>query len=142
MIVLILLYFNSREKMTMKMKWKSIETTPKDGSLILLYPSGCWDETAWPCDAEVGYWDDDEKQWSSKLHGCEYYTGPTHWASLPKPPKALHKDLIKENNELKKKLDRVESDLNMFKEELERIHRGDAYLVSCDVLEKLDKEEL
>jgi len=67
--------------------WRPIERAPKDGSLILLYQSGCWTEDVKPCDAEVGYWNDDCKAWSSAIAGAEDYHGPTHWQPLPDPPK-------------------------------------------------------
>jgi hypothetical protein len=66
-------------------QWQSIETAPKDGRMILVYPSSCWtDDTEG--DFEVTYWDED----MGKFAQCSYpddYSGPTHWQPLPPAPR-------------------------------------------------------
>lgn len=68
------------------MTWQPIETAPKDGRMVLLYPSRCW------CDeddrGEVAYWDADFSEWVGIGPIAEDYTGPTHWMPLPDPPLA------------------------------------------------------
>lgn len=64
--------------------WQPIETAPKDGRMVLLYPSRCWVEE---CDrGEVGYWDADFGEWGGEGPRAEDYRGPTHWMPLPQPP--------------------------------------------------------
>lgn len=69
--------------------WQPIETAPKDGTDILLYPS-LWDR---PCD--MGRWNDDiyakrpspywDRPFPASRGACRAAT-PTHWMSLPQPP--------------------------------------------------------
>lgn len=68
------------------MTWHPIETAPKDGRLILLYPSRCWCDDV-NSDCEVGYWDHDFETWAAATSTrAEDYHGPTHWMPLPDPP--------------------------------------------------------
>jgi len=54
------------------MEWKPIEIAPKDERILL------WDGTV-----EFGIWDG--INFRSYEHGSKIH--PTHWMSLPKPPK-------------------------------------------------------
>jgi hypothetical protein len=65
-------------------EWQPIATAPKDGSMVLLYPSGCWTEDE-DC-GEVGFWDTDFNEWGRAGDVAEDYDGPTHWMPLPAPP--------------------------------------------------------
>lgn len=63
-------------------EWKPIETAPKDGRAVLLFPSRCWVEE---CDrGEVAYWIDAE--WVAQGPTADDWTGYTHWQPLPVPP--------------------------------------------------------
>lgn len=64
--------------------WQDIATAPKDGRMVLLYPSRCWDEES--DRGEVGYWDDYLDDWDSMGLTAVDYNGPTHWMKLPEPP--------------------------------------------------------
>lgn len=64
--------------------WQPIETAPKDGRMVLLFPSRCWAEDS--DRGEVGYWDNDFHDWGGLGSAAEDYTGPTHWMPLPSPP--------------------------------------------------------
>ena len=75
-------------------KWQKIETAPKDGTTVLLYP--------WPGQAHgvmVGVWEavDEYSEWHGKSFTFagfvdDYYSQepidwePTHWMPLPEPP--------------------------------------------------------
>ena len=65
-------------------EWQPIETAPKDGRMVLLFPSRCWAEDS--DRGEVGYWDNDFHDWGGLGSAAEDYTGPTHWMPLPSPP--------------------------------------------------------
>jgi len=67
--------------------WREIATAPKDGRMILLFPSRCWTDDA--DHGEVGYWDEDFQEWGGCGSRAEDYTGPSHWMPLPAPPVAL-----------------------------------------------------
>jgi len=65
--------------------WQPISSAPKDGRMLLLYPSPCWaDDTEG--DYAVGYWDKDSARWDTMTVTAEDYTGPTHWQPLPAAP--------------------------------------------------------
>lgn len=68
--------------------WQPIETAPKDGTFVLLYPSRGWVSDVEPYDCEVGYWDSDDNVWRSYGPIAEDYHGPTHWCPLPPAPPA------------------------------------------------------
>jgi len=68
-------------------QWREIATAPKDGRMILLFPSRCWTDDA--DHGEVGYWDEDFQEWGGCGSRAEDYTGPSHWMPLPAPPVAL-----------------------------------------------------
>jgi hypothetical protein len=68
------------------MEWQPIHTAPKDGTDILICevifePS----ENGFVCLCFIAAWE--EEQWME--HGCypERTLEPTHWMSLPLPPK-------------------------------------------------------
>lgn len=63
--------------------WRPIESAPKDGRLVLLYPSRCWAEDV-DGDCEVGYWNCDK--WIAMGPIAVDYRGPSHWMPLPPPP--------------------------------------------------------
>lgn len=66
-------------------EWQPIKTAPKDGTMILVWPSRAWIEE---CDkGEVVYWDVEEETWAGYGPLADDYTGPTHWMPLPEPPK-------------------------------------------------------
>lgn len=73
-------------------QWQDIATAPKDGRMILVYPSSTWtDDTE--LDYEVTYWDDQASYVGGQFVGAWHqfrhpddYTGPTHWRPLPSPP--------------------------------------------------------
>lgn len=73
------------------MKWKPIESAPKDGTTILLYypneenavTSGWWYEEYEGDEYKYGYW----KVASLPSHGCGCENSePTHWMELPDIP--------------------------------------------------------
>lgn len=66
-------------------QWLPIESAPKDGRLVLLYPSRGWAEDV-NCDCEVGYWDQFTNTWLAYGPTAEDYTGATHWMPLPAAP--------------------------------------------------------
>lgn len=63
-------------------EWQPIETAPKDGRDILLWP------TRWPRKKiDLGFWNDGSGSWSLSTD-IEYSPqNPTHWMPLPEPPK-------------------------------------------------------
>lgn len=71
--------------------WQLIESAPKDGRMLLLFPARCWCDES-DC-GEVGYWDPDVQAWEGAGGIAEDYTGPTHWMPLPGPPVALQEPL-------------------------------------------------
>ena len=74
------------------MEWQSIESAPKDGTYILVYP-GLWTGIS----ASIARWDDDEyaarpmPYWrridANNRIRLDRYTPPSHWMPLPDPPK-------------------------------------------------------
>lgn len=69
------------------MKWQPIETAPRDGTEILIYP--CKD-SSWfssPHDRDVAHWDG--RGWYLSIDDCvaSYALSPTHWMPLEEPPK-------------------------------------------------------
>lgn len=66
--------------------WQPIETAPKDGSAVLLYPSGCWAED--DDRGEVAYWVEDMGGWVTQGRRADDATEPTHWHPLPSSPAA------------------------------------------------------
>ena len=79
------------------MEWQSIETVPKDGSPVLLFNFKTQKEHkenlygTFPNTPIVGGWCNEEEeffgidQWG-KLNEFSY-VNPSHWMSLPQPPK-------------------------------------------------------
>ena len=60
------------------MKWKPIDTAPKDGYHILLYR---------PEIQFVGYWGGANSGWHLNAPGLpSMWPLPTHWMALPLPP--------------------------------------------------------
>lgn len=71
-------------RMERVMKWRPIETAPKDGGALLVWVNG------WPVTAaqycEDGYgWDEDQPGWYDPFF--DVWINPTHWMPLPEPPK-------------------------------------------------------
>lgn len=72
--------------------WQPIETAPKDGRAVLLYPSQCWTEDE--DRGEVAYWDRDyidgkpvsAGSWLRVGPTADDWTGYTHWMPLPAAP--------------------------------------------------------
>lgn len=72
------------------MQWQPIETAPKDGTVVLVWPID------WQCSATgspntdmwICQWSDFYNRWVEAA-GEEYFgpQTPTHWAPLPEPPK-------------------------------------------------------
>lgn len=59
-------------------EWKTIETAPKDGTLVLLHGKG-YVKTGWFDDSiQIGNYPD--WRWGLTFE-------PTHWMPLPEPPK-------------------------------------------------------
>ena len=71
------------------MKWKPIETAPKDGSQV---PVGNLDNPngEWPF---MGEWDVHGQKW--RIHIDGQIIGPTHWLQLPEMPKTITTKAIK-----------------------------------------------
>ena len=63
--------------------WQPIETAPKNGSAILLYPCGIFGAVS----PDIGYWnrDKDYEAWRT-LDGERIEPSPSHWMPLPTPP--------------------------------------------------------
>lgn len=61
------------------MEWQPIETAPKDGTPVMLWPGApIWTDEVFPC---VGW------MTSVGLWICARgYVSPTHWKPLPEPP--------------------------------------------------------
>jgi hypothetical protein len=59
-------------------RWKPIETSPRDGTRILLYGT--------PARTTIGYYDPDLEEWSRIF---KFKWEPTHWQPLPPPPAAM-----------------------------------------------------
>ena len=82
---------NQAEEQQRKMKWQPIETAPKDGSCVLVFP-GIWNNT--PC--SIARWDDNKyannpRPFWRRLDAMgsvsrSLYNPPTHWMPLPEPP--------------------------------------------------------
>ena len=67
--------------------WKTIDSAPKDGTLILLFEPGnksIPDDVGFVC---AGIWD--AENWYDGVSG---YPEPTHWMPLPSPPKETADD--------------------------------------------------
>jgi hypothetical protein len=65
-------------------QWQPIETAPRDGRMLLLYPSSCWTEDT-EFDYEVSYWDRDTAAFN-QFSNPDDFTGFTHWMALPPKP--------------------------------------------------------
>ncbi len=79
-------------------KWKLIETAPKDGTRILVWPCEVWrDEKNAPATAR---WCDTYSKWEcDPSEATEYDTEPiepTHWMPVPEPPPAASKKRMME----------------------------------------------
>lgn len=64
--------------------WRPIETAPRDGTRILAYRSGFAELLA------IIFWSSDFDIWTP-VHGNSWLS-PTHWMSLPPPPKTSWSD--------------------------------------------------
>jgi hypothetical protein len=64
--------------------WRPIETAPKDGTQIILYP--CF---GIPSDPQAGNWYEGKrlKCWKSTWGNMNFPVQPTHWMPFPEPPK-------------------------------------------------------
>jgi len=75
------------------MSWKLIDTAPKNGESVLVYPPTWGGKTA-----SIARWDDDHFAKKPKPYwrrdddmnraSCSRSTPPTHWMPLPAPPDA------------------------------------------------------
>lgn len=63
------------------MKWRSIETAPKDGTLLLLYA-----KSGDNYHMRTGYYNDAPRLGNYPKWRWELTIEPTHWMPLPKPP--------------------------------------------------------
>jgi hypothetical protein len=68
------------------LEWRDIETAPKDGRDVLLWPCGIFGEPS----PDIGYWDRDPEEecgqcWRT-LDGERIEPLPTHWQKVPDPP--------------------------------------------------------
>lgn len=63
-------------------QWQSIDTAPKDGRAILLYPCGIFGADQ----AGIGYWDRDKDYEAWRTLDGERIEELTHWRALPEPP--------------------------------------------------------
>ena len=63
------------------MKWKPIETAPKDGNQVPVFNQDTPNE-GWPF---MGEWDSSRREWRIHIDGQTIY--PTHWLQLPETPK-------------------------------------------------------
>lgn len=80
------------------MEWQPIETAPRDGTPVLLWPPHPWSSnwrTSTPSQkmhAWVGQWMDMAKGWvASPCEATEYEPetqNPTLWQPLPEPPES------------------------------------------------------
>jgi hypothetical protein len=68
--------------------WQPIETAPKDGTAILLWPYNPGDAYGGYALKEValGYYTPDE-EWFNPEQRCPFE--PTHWMPLPEPPEDI-----------------------------------------------------
>lgn len=75
-------------------EWKTIDSAPKDGTVVLLFCPKSWDSegvrVGWWCTSPAEHnfddsgWYDDE---SASHDVSDLYGEPTHWMPLPEPPK-------------------------------------------------------
>lgn len=67
------------------MKWQTIESAPKDGTVILL---GYFQEGGGGGNPLVAYWHRQKRQWcaSHDAYAAEGHFAPSHWMNLPPPP--------------------------------------------------------
>lgn len=72
-------------------EWQPIETSPKDGELILACRAGYLPQTArYSSSLEYTGWitvDEDDDELFSAWVEYGYRYSPTHWMPLPEPPK-------------------------------------------------------
>jgi len=68
--------------------WQPIDTAPKDGTAILLWPYGHFEFWNGAAEAEVvlGYCTEDE-EWFNPEARLSFK--PTHWMPLPEPPEDI-----------------------------------------------------
>ena len=69
--------------------WQSIDTAPKDETVVLLYFPASYDSDG----MRVGWWFEDtqgESGWYEREESShkltDFYGEPTHWQPLPDPP--------------------------------------------------------
>lgn len=71
-------------------EWKTIESVPRDETVVLLYCPESWDTKG----VRVGWWHNAENaledgwyenEWASHML-TDLYGKPTHWMPLPEPP--------------------------------------------------------
>ena len=66
-------------------EWYPIETAPKDGTYIIVWPStwpGAISCAYWPEDADYPYWERTDAFGAHFTHKLQ----PTHWMRRPNPP--------------------------------------------------------
>jgi hypothetical protein len=68
------------------MKWKPIETAPKDGTKVLVWSKDyTWEGIG------IAFWGRsnplNRQAWLGGHCGVDHISQPTHWMSLPKAPK-------------------------------------------------------
>lgn len=73
-------------------EWKTIESAPKDGTIILLYENNKDGMELGCCGVGVGFWMYQDP-WKGEEYWADAYSmdllmdNPTHWMPLPQPPK-------------------------------------------------------
>lgn len=77
------------------MKWKPIESAPRDGSRILVWGGTLWSDSGWGTrffltEPDTAWWKDGIMSgWclgNDEAHDEFIWAEPTHWMPLPPPP--------------------------------------------------------
>jgi hypothetical protein len=71
------------------MTWQPIETAPKDGTKVLLFP--------WGGEVRIGSYDPRSLEWRVIRSETAY---PSHWMPLPAPPDPLHLSVVERGQPL------------------------------------------
>ncbi len=77
----------------MSKKWQTMDTSPRDGSRVLLYFENGTMAVAhhhYAKNTNWGYWDISDP--ADFENSFDLEIGPTHWRPLPKPPRAYDGD--------------------------------------------------